>query len=154
MPSWLGLADGLLLQRRFLEASDVGNVQLSDGEATDVVEAELADRQVSPVPDTLLPASKIRDYVGPSVLETLLALEAGIWSEPIEAGGGVHLAVTLDREPSIALPLAEIEALVRQDLQRRRGDEALRAYLDDLEARTPILIDESVFAEPEPARAS
>jgi hypothetical protein len=84
----------------------------------------------------------------------LLALEAGTWSEPIEAGRGVHLAIPLDREPSIAPPLAEIEALVRQDLQRRRGDQALRAYLDDLEARTPILIDESVFAEPAPAPAS
>lgn len=137
-----------------LERAERARTRLVAGGATDVVEAELADRQVSPVPDTLLPASKIRDYVGPSVLETLLALEAGIWSEPIEAGGGVHLAIALDREPSIAPPLAEIEALVRQDLQRRRGDEALRAYLDELEARTPILIDESVFAEPEPAPAS
>jgi hypothetical protein len=28
---------------------------------------------------------------------------------------------------------------------RRRGDEALRRYLDDLRARTPITIDESVL---------
>ena len=87
------------------------------------------------------------------MLETLLALDAGIWSEPIEAGGGVHLAITLEREPLDRSSLADRGARP-PDLQRRRGDEALRAYLDDLEARTPILIDESVFAEPEPAPAS
>ncbi len=131
-----------------LERARTARSRLLAGEAVDSVETALADRQVSPIPDTLLPASKIRDYVGPSVLEALLEIEAGTWSEPIEAGGGVHLATLVEREPSIAPPLSEIEALVRQDLQRRRGDEALRAYLDDLEARTPILIDETVFADP------
>ena len=135
-----------------LARADAARPRLLAGESVDAVERALADPQVSPVPDALLPASKIRDYVGPSVLEALLTLETGAWSEPIEAGGGVHLATTVDREPSIAPPLAEIEELVRQDLQRRRGDDALRAYLDDLKARTPILIDEAVFADPAPAR--
>ncbi|MCR9098133.1 MAG: peptidylprolyl isomerase [bacterium] len=134
-----------------LERAAAARTRLVAGDSADEVEADLADRQVSPVPDTLLPASKIRDYVGPSVLEALLALETGAWSEPIEAGGGVHLAKAVDREPSVAPPLAEIEDLVLQDLQRRRGDEALRTYLDDLKARTPILIDEAVFADPSPA---
>ena len=134
-----------------LERAAAARTRLVAGESADEVEAALADRQVSPVPGTLLPASKIRDYVGPSVLEALLALETGAWSDPIEAGGGVHLAKAVDREPSVAPPLAEIEDLVLQDLQRRRGDEALRAYLDDLKARTPILIDEGVFADPPPA---
>ena len=35
---------------------------------------------------------------------------------------------------------------MRQDLVRRRGDEALRDYLDTLRAETPIEIDESIFA--------
>lgn len=134
-----------------LERARAARGRLVAGEAIDAVEAELADRQVSPVPDTLLPASKIRDYVGPSVLEVLLELETGAWSEPIDAGRGVHLATAVDREPPIAPPLEEIESLVRQDLQRRRGDEALRAYLDDLKSRTPILIDEAAFADPAPA---
>ncbi|MEM9177146.1 MAG: peptidylprolyl isomerase [Myxococcota bacterium] len=134
-----------------LERARSARDRLLAGDAPDAVEIEFADRQVSPVPDALLPASKIRDYVGPSVLEALLGLAPGTWSEPVEAGGGVHLAIAVDREPPVAPPLAEIEALVRQDLQRRRGDDALRAYLDDLKARTPIQIDETVFAAPMPA---
>lgn len=121
--------------------------RLLAGEDVAAVEASLGDPQVSPVPDALLPASKVRDYVGPSVLEALLALETGAWSAPIESGAGVYLATPVDREPPVVPPLGEVEELVRQDLQRRRGDEALRAYLDELAARTPILIDESVFED-------
>jgi len=132
-----------------LARATAARARLLAGEDADAVEAALGDRQVSPVPNALLPASKIRDYVGPSVLEALQGLEAGRWSEPVESGAGVHLAIALEREGRVVPALAEIESLVRQDLQRRRGDEALRAYLDELRARTPILIDEAVYADPE-----
>lgn len=128
--------------------------RLVAGEPAAEVERALADAQVSPVPDTLLPPAKVRDYVGPSVLAAVMPLEVGVWSEPIEGGGGWHLAMALDREPPVVPPLAEIEPLVRQDLVRRRGDEALRAYLDELIAQTPILVDESLFDVDEVAEAS
>ena len=59
----------------------------------------------------------------PSLLETLLALDAGIWSEPIEAGGGVHLAITLEREPSIAPPSQRSR---RSSARTSRGGAATR----------------------------
>ena len=40
---------------------------------------------------------------------------------------------------------AEIEELVRQDLRRRRGDEALRRYLETLRAETPVAVSEALF---------
>jgi len=36
---------------------------------------------------------------------------------------------------------------VRQDLERRRGDDALRRYLDELRAEIPVSVDESVFGD-------
>jgi len=128
--------------------------RLLAGESANTVEAELGNPQVSPIPNALLPASKVRDYVGPSVLTGLLELEAGVWSQPIQAGSGIHLAIALEKEPPIVPSLDSIENLVRQDLKRRRGDNALREYLDDLKARTPIQIDETVFAEEEAVSAS
>jgi len=119
--------------------------RLRAGEPIDAVEQALGDEQVSPVPDTLLPASKVRDYTGPSILEAIMQLEPGRFSEPIESGGGLYIASTLEREPAIVPSLSEIEALVRQDLKRRRGDEALRDYLTTLRTQTPISIDESLF---------
>ncbi len=121
-------------------------VRLRAGESADAVESALADSQVSRLPDVLLPASKVRDYVGPAILEVLLALEPGVWSEPIETRSGVYLATPVEREAASQPPLSEIVDLVRQDLVRRRGDEALRDYLDTLRAETAVEINESVFA--------
>ncbi len=119
--------------------------RLRAGQPVDEVEQALGDEQVSPVPDTLLPASKVRDYTGPSILEAIMQLEPGRFSQPIESGGGLYIASALEREPAIVPSLSEIDALVRQDLKRRRGDEALRAYLTTLRTQTPISVDESLF---------
>lgn len=109
-----------------------------------------ATPQISPAPDTLLPASKLRDYVGPTVLKALGDLEVGIWSEPIATGGGWVLARLLAREPAVVPPLGEVENLVRQDLKRRRGDEALGDYLRQLRAEIPVRINEAMFVGGEP----
>jgi parvulin-like peptidyl-prolyl isomerase len=94
----------------------------------------------------MLPPNKIRDYVGPVILRTLEGLAVGAWSDPIESGSGFYLAALVDREPRIVPNFEEVTDLVRHDLKRRRGDEALRRYLDDLRSRTPVAINESVFS--------
>ena len=108
------------------ERADQARTRLLAGESANTIEVELGNPQVSPIPYAMLPASKVRDYVGPSVLTGLLPLEAGVWSEPIKAGSGFHLAIALEKEPPIVPSLDSIENLVRQDLKRRRGDEARR----------------------------
>ena len=115
------------------------------GEPVERVQAEWADRQVSSPPAAVLPPSKVRDSLGPRLLEVLMALETGVWSEPVESGGGVHLVRPVDREPAIVPSFEEIEGLVAQDLRRRRGDEALRRYLDALRAETPVAVSEAIF---------
>jgi len=120
--------------------------RLLRGEDPDEVEDRLADPQVSPIPPGMLPLRKIRDYVGPTVMQSLEKLSVGQWSEPIETGGGAYLALVVAREPPIVPDFEEVEPMVRQDLKRRRGEEALRAYLDDLRARIPVAINESVFS--------
>lgn len=109
------------------------------------VEAELADPQVSPIPNALLPASKIRDYVGPTLLQTLEDLAVGQWSAPIANAGGYYVLRLLEREPPIVPTLEDVEALVRQDLKRREGDRALRRYLDELRSLTAVSINDEIF---------
>lgn len=125
--------------------ADAARERLIAGESITAVEAALGDRQISPVPDTMLPASKVRDYVGPSVLAALMPLTVGAWSEPVVTTSGVHLATPIDREAPVVPELGDVEDLVRQDLKRRRGDLALREYIDNLKAATPIQIDETLF---------
>ena len=123
--------------RRLAEAGSGADLAL--------VESELADRQVSPLPNALLPASKIRDYVGPTLLQKIEQLEVGAWSAPIENAENFYLAQMIEREPKIVPPLSEIAELVRQDLKRRRGDEALRDYLSGLRGEIAVQVNESIF---------
>jgi len=111
------------------------------------VAAELGDREIAPVPASLLPLAKLRDYLGPRVVEALAGLETGGWSEPIESADGFILVRAAEREAPVAPPYAEVESLVRQDLVRRRGDEALRRYLDGLREGTNVVRNEAILAE-------
>lgn len=136
-----------------LDRARAARDQLLRGGEFEEINQSLADAQISPPPNVLLPASKLRDYVGPSVLKELTATEVGSWTAPVESGGGVYLARLLEREPSRVPDLNEVEALVRQDLKRRRGDDALREYLDSLRAETVVTVNDAVFRAPTAATA-
>lgn len=127
------------------ERAQIALERLTRGDDVNEIGRTLAETQVSPPPNVLLPASKLRDYVGPTVLKTLGSLEVGSWSKPIVSTAGVYLARLLEREPARVPSIEEVEPLVRQDLKRRRGDEALRRYLDSLRAETPVQINEETF---------
>ena len=125
--------------------ADRARQRLIGGEAQAAVERALADAQVSRLPDALLPPSKVRDYVGPTVLNALLDLQPGQWSDVLQIQGGLLLAHIAEREPASVPEFAEIVGLVREDLERRRGDLALRRYLDDLREQIAITVDPSLF---------
>ncbi len=128
------------------ERADRAIEALRAGESPNEIERRLGDPQVSPLPNGMLPPSKVRDYVGPMILQTLEGLDVGAWSDPIESGSGFYLVGLVDSEPRIVPRFEDVAELVRQDLKRRRGDQALRRYLDDLRTQTPVTINESVFS--------
>lgn len=130
------------------ERARAARARLAAGEAPRAVEQALGDPPVAKRPEGWLPLPKLRDYLGPAVVEALVGLEPGVWSEPIATAEGAALLRILEREPDRAPPLAEVESLVRRDLVRRRGDAALRRYLDGLREATPVELDESIFATP------
>jgi parvulin-like peptidyl-prolyl isomerase len=105
--------------------------RLRAGEPFSTVEQELGDPSV-PLPEDLLPPKKLLDYLGPTATRTALDLEAGEVSDPVRSVAGFHVLRVLEREPLRNPPFEEIEEEVRAELRRRRGDEALRAYVEDL----------------------
>jgi hypothetical protein len=139
--------DGQRQDGTAMERVEAAARRLRDGEEVDEVERLLADPQVSPLPDGMLPPVKIRDYVGPVILKALDRLQPNEWSEPIQSGGGYYLARVIRREPRVVPAFDEVAGLVRQDLKRRRGDDALRRYLDDLRNQKSVVIDEEIFGE-------
>ena len=105
-----------------------------------VVDEALGDPQVAPVPRAHLPASKLREYLGPTATHAALRLSVGEVGNPVRSSVGYHVIQIVDREPGRRPPLAEIEEAVRAEWVRRAGDRALREYLDELHDRADVRV--------------
>jgi parvulin-like peptidyl-prolyl isomerase len=103
------------------------------------VRDDAGDTVLSPIPDVLLPALKLREYIGPTALRGAMELEVGELSEPIRSGVGLHLLELVDHIPAKTPPLDEIEKQVRAEWRRRTGDRALRLYLDELRMQGEVV---------------
>ena len=116
--------------------------RLRAGEPFGVVDAELGDAAVAEVPDAPLPATKLREYLGPTALAAAEALAPGEIGGPVRAGGGFHVLWLVDREAVVSPPFEEIRDPVASEWRRRAGERALRAYLDRLRGRAAVRIAE------------
>ena len=114
--------------------------RLRAGEAIEAVRAELGSAEIAPLPDTLLPPAKLREYLGPTALLAALDLEPGQASAPVRSAQGWHVLALVEREPGGAPPLAEIAPQVRAELRRREDDRVLREQLDQLRAEAAVLV--------------
>jgi parvulin-like peptidyl-prolyl isomerase len=106
--------------------------RLRGGEAFDAVAAALGDEQVAPIPDTLLPAEKLRDYVGETAMGAALAADTGAPTAPVRSSMGFHVLVVVERTPAAVPPFETIVDRVRAEHRRRADDATLRASLDEL----------------------
>lgn len=122
--------------------------RLRAGDDPATVQAELGDAWVVPVPNGLLPATKLREYIGPTPTNLATNLDAGSVSEPVKGGRSWYVLRMIDREPPFTPPLDEVEDEVRAEMLRRAGDDALRSYLDQLRDRADVRIRPDATALP------
>ena len=108
------------------------------GEAPAAVRNRLADIPVLPLPDTLLPLPKLREYLGADVVEQLRAAPGSAWSEPLADTEGLQLLRVAERRSAESEPFEAVAAAVAAEWRRREGDRALREYLDFLRAQADI----------------
>lgn len=120
--------------------ADQAAQRMRSGEPLEKVAAEVGDAEVAPIPDTLLPPAKLREYLGPTASRTAFELAKGAVSDPVRSADGYHVLEVVERDSTTVPPLAEIEPQVRDELRRRSSDTALRKYLDDLRARANIVL--------------
>jgi hypothetical protein len=106
--------------------------RLTAGEPFDAVRAALGDPETAPIPDALLPATKLREYVGETATATVLARAAGEATEPVRSSMGFHVLQVVERTPPEVPPFDAIVERVRAEFRRRADDTRLRAVLDDL----------------------
>lgn len=139
------LADGDAAFERARQAAE----RLRAGEDFASVEAALGEDEISPVPDALLPPAKLADYLGPTALRTVMELEVGAISDPVRSSTGYHVLQLLERGGATAPAFAEVREQVLSEYRRRKADDALRAYLDDLRSRADVEVaDDLEKAEP------
>jgi parvulin-like peptidyl-prolyl isomerase len=123
-------------ERRAQEAA----ARLHAGEDFDAVRSALGDPELSPLPDVPLPPSKLREYFGPTALRTVLNLPTGEFSQPVRSGTGYHVLQVLERQAEAAPPFSTMLSEVEAEFRRRRGEEAVRSYLDELRGRAEIAV--------------
>ena len=117
---------------------------LRAGEDFAGVRARLGDAEIAPLPDALLPPAKLLDHLGPTALRAALELETGAVSDPVRSATGYHVLQVVEREAEWVPPREEIGDEVLAEYRRRRGERALRAYLDGLRARADVEIAPSL----------
>jgi len=111
---------------------------LRAGEDFAGVRTRLGDPEIAPLPDALLSPAKLLDHLGPTALRAALELEAGAVSDPVRSATGYHVLQVVEREAEWVPPREEIADEVVAEYRRRRGERALRAYLDGLRARADV----------------
>ena len=84
------------------------------------------------VPDTLMTLSKVREYIGPSLMQLAQSLRPGEFTRPKKVVGGYKIIYLVDREDAKTPKFSSIKDLVRSEFIKRRDDQSLREYLDDL----------------------
>jgi hypothetical protein len=114
--------------------------RLRDGASAADVQESVGDAPVAVVPAAPLPATKLREYLGPAAVDALDALAPGQVSEPLPAAGGQQVLRLVAREPGSVPAFETVAAEVRAERVRRAGDDALRRYIEDLRARAAIRV--------------
>ena len=84
------------------------------------------------VPDTLMNLSKVREYIGPSLMREAQLLQPGQFSEPKKVSGGYKIIYLVDREDAAKPEYSNIRSSVLSEFSKRRDDQSLRTYLDNL----------------------
>ena len=93
---------------------------------------KLARNDVIDLPNALLPATKVREYIGPKLTEIAMQLEPGSVSELITDTDSVHLLILLKKEVSVTQEFNEISEQVRNEFLKREGDKLFLEYLENL----------------------
>ena len=116
---------------KVLEEARNAFTRLLEGETFDQV-ALSGSNSALKVPDTLMNLSKVREYIGPSLMREAQLLKPGQFSEPKKVSGGYKIIYLVDREDAPKPEYSNIRSSVLSEFSKRRDDQSLRTYLDNL----------------------
>ena len=107
----------------------------------------LADPALPRLPQSLLPAAKLRDYIGAALTELSLTMPSNSYSDVQSESSGYSILWLMGLEREKGPVLEDIREQVVQEYQRRASDEALRSYLQRLRAEADLTIDQDFLQQ-------
>ena len=84
------------------------------------------------IPNSLMTLSKVREYIGPSLMNIAQRLEPGTFTQPIKVSGGHKIIYLLDKELARDPKFNDIREAISSEYLKRRDDKSLREYLENL----------------------
>ena len=105
--------------------------ELAEGESLEKVIKD-SDESILQVPDTLMNLSKLREYIGPSLMQIARNLQEGEFSSPKKVSEGYKIILVLERRDAFPPDFDQIRDRVKSEYKKRKDDEALRDYLNKL----------------------
>ena len=84
------------------------------------------------IPNSLMTLTKVREYVGPSIMNIASSLVPGSFTQPIKVSGGYKIIYLLEKELADKPAFNRIKDSVLAEFLKRRDDNSLRQYLDNL----------------------
>ena len=113
------------------ERSEEAFEYLKEGASYDEV-SKMADQSALTIPNSMMNLSKVREYIGPTLMNLAKRLEPGEFSVPMKVAGGHKIIYLFDKELSEPEEFDSIQPKILKEYQRRRDDNSLREYLEDL----------------------
>ena len=104
---------------------------LLEGESFDVV-SKFGSTSALKIPNSLMTLTKVREYVGPSIMNIANSLVPGSFTQPIKVSGGYKIIYLLEKESADKPAFKLIRDSVLAEFLKRRDDNSLRQYLDNL----------------------
>tara|TARA_B100001765_G_C19495760_1_gene336471 strand:- start:371 stop:1225 length:855 start_codon:yes stop_codon:yes gene_type:complete len=84
------------------------------------------------VPDTLMTLAKVREYVGPSLMQIAKGMQPGQFTPPKKVAGGYKIIYLIDRKDALPPDFFLIRDRVKSEYLKRKDDKTLRLYLENL----------------------
>ena len=123
------------------------------GAASFEVVARQGDAPMIPLPAGPLPATALRQYLGPTAARTVTELAPGASSAPVKGADG-HAILRLDRKVQGARPAFErVRKAVAAMMLRRRRSAAINRYLLRLKRTATITMDRALLRADTPIPA-
>ena len=106
-------------------------LELIKGKSIDEIDGE-GDKSALEIPDVLMTLTKVREYIGPSLMQVAKMLQPGEFTTPKKVIGGYKIIVLLERKDASPPKFEFIRERVKSEYKKRKDDQALRDYLNKL----------------------